>query len=58
MAQLEYRSLSHSVRAVWDEFPTVGAHVLGLDRRLTGYQETTFGAISTCVTASSQRYHA
>ena len=23
---------------------TVGAHVLGLDRRLTGFQETTFGA--------------
>ena len=37
---------------------TVGAHVLGLDRRLPGYQETTFGAISTCVTVSSQRYHA
>ena len=37
---------------------TVGAHVLGPDRRLTGFEETTFGAISTCMTASSQRYHA
>jgi len=37
---------------------TVGAHALGHDRRLTGFEETTFGAISTCVTASFQRCHA
>ena len=37
---------------------TVGAHALGPDRRVPGFEETTFGAISTCITASSQRYHA
>merc|ERR1712194_540574 len=26
-------------------------------RRLTSFEETTFGAISTCMTASFQRYH-
>ena len=36
---------------------TVGAHALGPYRRLTSVEETTFGAISTCMTASFQRYH-
>ena len=36
---------------------TVGAHALGPYRRLTSFEETTFGAISTCMTASFQRYH-
>ena len=35
-----------------------GAHVSGPGWRLPGCEETFFGAISTCATVSSQRFHA